>query len=194
MANVKGKKFGLTSLFPIRPGGHTSELRDYLRRMASEPYGSPLSGVKNIHMARFAIINDLVFEGVPAKRDLLKSNYLLFMCDFDGATVDALVAVMLGSICQTVHEIWCHCVGYPGHAHRDHLTAYFEQCQLDTTLFLTDRPDDDVEAILRALMWKREFANFVERCQNSGNPATKAGFLALMEELARQPIPMPGSM
>ena len=40
-------------------------------------------------------------------------------------------------------------------------------------------------------MWKREFANFVERCQNSGNATTKADFLALMEELSRRPSRCP---
>ena len=61
----------------------------------SDPYGSPLSKVPLIHMARFAIIDDLPYQGVPNNRDDLLSDYMLFVCDFDGMNVDTLVAAMI---------------------------------------------------------------------------------------------------
>jgi hypothetical protein len=193
MANANGKKFGLTALSPIKPG-HCEELRFRLRAMDSKPYGSPLSGVNTIHMARLAIINTLAFEGIPAKRDLLKSSYLLFMCDFDGATIDSLVAAMVANIPATINEIWGHCIAYPGLTSRDQLTAYFERCQLETNLFLADRPGDEVETILRGLLYKREFAKFVATHQNNGLAFTKADFLNWWQTLSGLPTPKPGSM
>ena len=162
MANVNRKKFGLTCLFPIirEDRTHSLELRAYLRKMDEmdgDPYGSPLSKVPLIHMARFAIINDLPYQGVPNNRDDLLSDYMLFVCDFDGTNVDTLVAAMIATIAKEVVEaIWAHCVAYPGLGSKDALTAYFERCQLRTNLFLADRPDDEVGHILRALVCKRK--------------------------------------
>jgi hypothetical protein len=193
MANANGKKFGLTALFPIKAVG-CGPLRVALRAMNSKPYGSPLSDVNIIHMARFAIINTLAFEGIPAKRDLLQSNYLLFMCDFDGTTLESLVTAMVSNIPDTMNEIWGHCIAYPGLTSRDQLTAYFERCQLETNLFLADRPDDEVDAILRGLLYKREFAKFVAACQNSGHAVTQIDFITWWQSLRSLATPKPGSM
>jgi hypothetical protein len=193
MANANGKKLGLTCLFPILEGEHAAQLRKTLRALDRDPFGSPLSKVGIIHMARFVIIEDLAYQGLPAKRDTLMSRYLLFLCDFDGTSADAVVAGMTAQIGDVVDEIWSHCVAYPGRASRDRLTAYFEQCQLETNLLLVDRPNDELQTILRALMCKREFARFVENYQASpGDP--KASFQAMWAALQSQPTPMPGSL
>jgi hypothetical protein len=193
MANVNYKKFGLTALSPIKPG-YCAQLRLTLRAMDSTPYGSPFSDVGIVHMARLAIIDTLPFEGIPAKHDSLKSSYLLFMCDFDGPTIDSLVAAMVDKIPSTINDIWGHCIAYPGLRSRDKLTAYFEQCQLETNLFLADRPADKVETILRGLLYKRKFAKFVAIRQNKGRAITKANFLRWWKTLSDLSTPEPGSM
>ena len=106
MASVNRKKFGLTCLFPIirEDRTHSLQLRAHLRTMDSDPYGSPLSRVPIIHMARFAIIGDLPYQGVPNNRDDLLSDYMLFVCDFDGTNVDTLVAAMITNIAKEVVE------------------------------------------------------------------------------------------
>ncbi len=199
MANVYDAKYALTTLFPIKGdhrGGdsHYVALRDGLRKLdRDQPYGSPLSQIPFLHMARFAIIDNLIYQGMPARRDRLKSRYLLFMCDFDGESVDPLVGAMihLGGI---VDEIWRHCVAYPGTGSRDRLIAYFERCQLYTDLFFADRPKDDVRKILRALMYKRRFAQFVEDNQRLPREGLKDRFEAMMQALTSEPTPPPGSM
>jgi hypothetical protein len=208
MANVKGKKFGLTCMFPIirKDRTHTLELRAYLRKMDGNRYGSPLSDVPLIHMARFAIIDDLPYQGVPNNRDDLLSDYMLFVCEFDGMNVDTLVAAMRESIAEKmvekkeiwVEEIWKHCVAYPGLESKDALTAYFERCQLETNLFLADRPDDGVAHILRALVCKREFTNFLkdyqQKYQALSVDAQKAEFEKMWKRLEGLPTPHAGSL
>jgi hypothetical protein len=195
MGSVNGKKFGLTCLFPINEGdNNTLKLRKYLRDMDSDVYGSPLSKVPLVHMARFAIVDDLAYQGFPAKRDYLMSNYMLFMCDFDGSNVDALVMAMMTEIGKTLDDIWHHCVAYPGRASRDSLTAYFEHCQLETNLFLADCPDDEVGDILRALICKREFTKFVKESQSYSVGDLKSAFQAMWERLESPPAPLPGSL
>jgi len=206
MSNVKEKKFGLTCLFPIREGGtHTVQLRSYLRTMDEQVehnlYGSPLSKVPFIHMARFAIIEDLTYQGIPARRDRLKSSYMLFMCDFDGSNADKLVAAMseihFPDHCPDywMDQVWGHCVAYPRRASRDRLTAYFERCQLETNLFLADRPKDEVQDILRALICKRKFIEFLMKHQGSPADHQRAEFFKMWEQLKSFETPIvPGSV
>ena len=196
MASVNGKKFGLTCLFPIirEDRTHSLQLRAHLRTMDSDPYGSPLSRVPIIHMARFAIIGDLPYQGVPHNRDDLLSDYMLFVCDFDGTNVNTLVAAMIANIAEEVEAIWAHCAAYPGLGSKDGLTAYFERCQLQTNLFLADRPGDEVGHILRALVCKREFTTFVKEFQVRSVDEQKARFEAMWEQLEREPTPHPGSL
>jgi hypothetical protein len=195
MGNVNGKKYGLTSLFPILEGSHYADLRKYLRSMSSTNlFGSPLSSVPMIHMARFAILDDLAFQGLPAKRDTLASRYMLFMCDFDGSTVEHLVRAMLENIPSVLDDVWTHCRAYPGRGSHDALIAFFEQCQLETNLFVADRPDDEVATILRALMCKREFVGFVEAYQRGQFADPRVAFQNMWLSLRHRSAPEPGSM
>jgi hypothetical protein len=196
MANTNGDKYALTALFPIRGGeeNHYEQLRLYLRGLDSDPLGSPLSRVGIVHMARFAIIDNLIYQGLPAKRDRLKSRYLLFMCDFDGASLDPLVGAMSSQMGDVVDAIWQHCVAYPGRTKRDLLIAYFERCQLTTTLFFCDQPKAELSRILRGLMAKREFAKFVEDNQRLPRTGLKQRFEAMWKDLCDRPTPKPGSM
>jgi hypothetical protein len=200
MASVMGKKFGLTCMFPIirEDRTHTLELRSYLRKMDGDPYGSPLSNVPLIHMARFAIIDDLPYQGEPYNRDDLLSDYMLFVCEFDGMIVDTLVAAMRENIPVVVEEIWNHCVAYPGRESNDALTAYFERCQLETNLFLADRPDDGVAHILRALVCKRKFTEFLKHYQTRypvlSVAAQKAELQEMWKKFEEEPTPHAGSL
>jgi hypothetical protein len=168
MANQNGNTYGFTALFPIKPGGHAAGLRSHLRSLDSHRYGSPLSGVSIIHMARFAIIDQLAYQGVPARRDTLKSAYLLFMCDFDGDSPDILARHLIHNIAADVTAIWKHCLAFPGTESPDRLAAYFERCQVETTLLLADRPADSVEMILKGLMYRKDFAKLVLEFQQQG--------------------------
>ncbi len=198
MANQKGRKYGFTGLFPIKGGDCAAQLRDHLRTLSGNRYGSPLSEVRAIHMARFVIIDRLAYQGLPARADSLASFYLLFICDFDGEDPDALVGGLLAAIPREVEVIWKHCLAFPGVALRDPLTAYFEKCQIETNLFLVDRPQDTVDDILKSLMYKRKFAGFVVWLQEQAAPPTTADLrhrlAAMREAIDNEPAPHPGSL
>ena len=168
MANRNGRKYGFTGLFPIKPGGHSSRLRNYLRSLDRHRYGSPLSDLDIVHMARWTIIERLPYQGLPAKRDILQSQYLLFLCDFDGESVDALVWDFVRFSPHLLIRVWGHCVGFPGARSGEALAIYFEQCQLNTDLLLADVPDATVNEILRALVCRRMLADLIDRKQRNG--------------------------
>ena len=169
MANQNGGKYGFTGLFPIKPG-QTAELRGFLRTLdeSSEyPRGSPLSEVPIIHMARFVVIDRLAYQGTPAKVDTLKSAYLLFLCDFDGFSVDVLIRAMVKYIPDHLETIWRHCRGFPGIKSGDGLSTYFEQCQVTTNVLLADQPDASVNDVLKGLMYRHELRKFVRYVQEA---------------------------
>jgi len=196
MANQNGGKYGFTALFPIKAGEHASQLRKHLRTLDSNLNGSPLSEAPIIHMARFAIIDRLAYQGLPAKADTLNCAYLLFLCEFDGDSPEALVRQLIDRLPGEATAIWEHCRSFPGTQSADELSSYFEKCQLETTLFLADRPDDTVDAILRALRCKREFADLVLwfQCTTPTPAALKNRVRDLIATLDTALPPHPGSL
>jgi hypothetical protein len=188
MANQNGTKYGFTGLFPIKTGEHSADLRTFLRSLDDKrryPRGSPFSDVPIVHMARFAIIDGLAYQGFPAKLDTLKSQYLLFVCDFDGPSIDALIQALVRYIPTQVTAVWEHCVLFPGTQSRDRLAAYFEQCQLNTNLFLADQPEASVDDILRGLMCRRRLGEFIRQVQRKPRNATvlQRGFKRMWRRL-----------
>jgi hypothetical protein len=190
MANQNGAKYGFTGLFPIKDG-QSAALRRLLRTLddtTTYPRGSPLSEVPIIHMARLFIVDRLAYQGTPAKFDQLKSDYLLFACEFDGESVDALIRAMVSNIPNEVAAIWDHCLCFPGINGLDQLSRYFERCQLETTLLLADQPSASVDDILRALLTRRRFTDFIRDVQlRPRAPADlQRDFRQLWQSLQRQ--------
>jgi hypothetical protein len=197
MANQNGAKYGFTGLFPI-VRGQSADLRSFLRSLDDKkdyPRGSPLSDVSIVHMARFVIIDRLAYQGAPAKVDTLDSHYLLFVCDFDGGSVDALIQAMVQNIPQQLIAIWGHCVRFPGIRSCDRLAAYFEQCQLTTNLLLADQADASVDEILMGLMCRRRLGEFIRQVQSKPlNPAAlKRDFKQMWQDLQNEK-PRPGEL
>jgi hypothetical protein len=166
MSNKNGRKYGFTALFPVKAGRHSDDLRCYLRSLDDPekyPRGSPFAAIDVIHQTRFVVIDHLPFQGFPAKYDSLRSNCLLFACDFDGDSPDEVVLEMIRCVPATMDEIWDHCVGYPSIATTapERLTSYFRRYQLQTSLFFADQEDARVPEILHALSLKQRFSDFV---------------------------------
>ncbi len=197
MANQNGAKYGFTGLFPVARG-QSADLRAFLRSLDDVqvyPRGSPFSHVGIIHMARLVVIDRLAYQGAPAKVDTLKSDYLLFVCDFDGDSVDVLIREMVSNIPSEMTEIWSRCLGFPTIRKSDQLSEYFERCQLKTNLFLADQSLASVDDILRGLMCRRRLAEFIREVQRRPRtPAVlKRGFVLMWRNLGRA-RPLPGEL
>jgi hypothetical protein len=197
VANQNGEKYGFTGLFPIA-SNRSDDLRAFLRTLDDThryPRGSPFSHVPIIHMARLFIVDRLAYQGTPAKFDKLKSDYLVFMCEFDGESVDPLVQALVSNIPDEAVTIWGHCLGFPGIHRRDQLSEYFEQCQLETTLFLADQPEASVNEILMALLCRRRLSEFVKQIQSIPRPpdVLQRDFRQMWESLQNE-RPLPGDL
>lgn len=198
MNNTNGKKYGFTGLFPIKENADGAALRDRLRRLDEHPRGSPLSAVDLIHMVRLVVLDQLPFQGSPAAFDQLRSRYLLFVCDFDGESVDVLVRALVAKTPDLVTAIWEYCIGFPGlspsaDGDPQRLVDYFRQCQIRTNLFLADQPERTVPEILRGIEIKRRFADFLERHQGEPPDRLQQSFHDMWQSL-RNAAPQPGSL
>jgi hypothetical protein len=197
MSNLNGKIYGFTGLFPIERNADCGVLRSHLRSLDNHPFGSPLSSLDIVHMARFAIIDRLAFQGEPAKHDRLSSAYLLFACDFDGSDVEELVTAIVTKLPDTFLMVWGSCVAVPtigpNPAANSDLVEYFRRCQVQTTLFLADQPDASVTQILRSLALTRMFAGFVQRHQGEDPALVQRGFQDMWQAFTAARPPSPGS-
>ena len=196
MPNKNGSVYGLTVLSPIIDDPHADishdlQLRMYLGALKRDER-SPFAQVTSTHLARLAVMNDVVFVGAPSKEEHLKSQYLVFESNFDG-DLDPYLRAMATEIPEHVDAVWSHCVGYPGVKNVEAFQAYIKKCQVETTFYFADVNDKTVDQTLRALQTQAALAAFIEA--NHGKPAaeTQQAFAALMQTLQSAPTPVRGS-
>jgi hypothetical protein len=201
--NRSGTKYGYTALFPIKDAECSVELQKTLEIMGSHERGSPFSDVPLIHLARLIVWDNLPFQGYPAKTDRLEASYLIFMCDFDGSEVSELAGSLAKNAPDLVNDVWGRCCNFPfasanwtamtGDA-ADRLSAYFTRYQVETSLFLSDRPDATVDEILRCIKLQVAFARFVEANQTASAKTLQNRFRTFWEKQKKSGHPVPGRL
>lgn len=181
MPNFDGGHYFLTALIPVRTGlcadplttatvtSHAHELRATLGAMptalqtpATERIGinSPFARSDRTHFARFAIIDDVAFNGrgqrdpirvallgpepsVHDPVDRLHCAYLLFVADFDAASgAESELAgylTHLWSVMETeLREMLQHCDGYDLLDGPQGFVRVIRACQVETTMPFND--------------------------------------------------------
>lgn len=196
MPNINGSMYGLTVLSPInmdpnRNPSNAVSIREFLAGLEKNEH-SPFAKVATTHLARWVVINDVIFEGAPAHQDHLKSQYLLFTSNFDG-DLKAYLNLLWEKIPDVVKELWGHCVGFPGTNDAEAFRRYIEKCQIKTSFFFADVNDASLEKTLRALFGQKEFVTFVEDNQGKPGDQIHAAFKTLMEKIRNAPDPNPGA-
>jgi hypothetical protein len=171
--NRSGQAYALTVLTPILPG-QKAPLDEYLRSIPPAD-SSPFIRAGGTHFARFVILDHLVFEGPPQKRDELKSDYLLFESNFDG-DLDPYLEKLRVSCGSESDAIWGKCVGYPGIADAVRFRAYFHHNQIDTNYFSAAYPNASVGDVLEALALQRRIVDFGIANQDAGAAELQRAF------------------
>ena len=196
MPNTSGGSYGLTVLSPIDDDrahlpSRTSEIREFLAGLPTGE-GSPFARLTEHHFVRFVVIDDVFFEGYPAKVDHLQSPYLLFTSDFNG-DLDAYLRRLVAEVPEVIQGIWGHCYGFPGTADPSKFAEYIRRCQITTTFFFADNPDTTVEQVLRAVNVQRRMIRFIERTQGMSAAPLQDAFRRFIAEVRASPTPRPGS-
>src|SRR5580692_11480518 len=138
MANQSGSVYGLTILSPIidddkATPSHDLQIREYLAKLSTRE-DSPFALAPGTHLARLVVMDDVIYVGMPACEEHLKSKYLIFEtnCDSD---LETYLTGLAAKIPQHLDAIWSHCTGYPGSSDLRAFLRYMKACQLETTFF-----------------------------------------------------------
>jgi hypothetical protein len=152
----------------------------------------PFGRVSNTHMARLVVLDDVVYFGMPSCEEHLKSKYLIFESNFDGE-LEPYLTQLATEARDEVHNIWQHCIGYPGVQNVDAFIAYMKRCQVETTFYFADVNDKTVQQTLKALQTQSAVASFIEKNQGKRPEELQPAFVEFMRRLNGAPRPKPGS-
>ncbi len=171
--NTNGQAYGLTVLTPIAQGRESDLV---LALDGLEPgERSPLAQVPGTHFARWVVIDDVVYEGPPQRRDHLDRGRLLFTSNFDGGLAAYLEGLRtgLGALADT---IWGHCEGYPGSGDGPAFASYMRSHQVDSSLFFAAYGEHTVEEVRGSLAKRRRLAEFALGAQRLAPAELQAAF------------------
>jgi hypothetical protein len=197
MPNQSGKVYGLTILSPIiddeqATPSHDLQIRKYLASLPTDE-GSPFAVAPGTHLARLVVMDDVIYVGMPACEEHLKSKYLVFESNCDG-DLEGYLRGLAASVPEHLDAIWSHCVGYPGASNVAAFVEYMKACQIETTFYFAAVNDKSVPETLRALQTQRAVADFVASHQGVEPARVQRDFAELVASLRAQPIPKAGSM
>lgn len=170
--NKSGNAYGLTLLCPIINGfendiSFSALTRDRLQKLPLNTE-SPMAKVPNTYLCRFYVLNDVMYQGKPAREEHLKSKYLVFSTNFYG-DLDAYLAQMWLHAEDEIKHIWQYCVAFEHVNSAESFTQYIKKCQVDNHLFFNGSTDESLDEQLKGLYLKQEFSKFVY--QNQGKSA-----------------------
>jgi len=199
MANQSGSVYGLTLLCPIVKDeravpSHDLQIREYLATLPTDER-SPFAAAPGTHLARLVVMDDVIYVGMPACEEHLKSKYLIFETNCD-ADIDAYFTGLAKAIPEQLDAVWSHCTGYPGVRDLDAFLSYMKACQLETTFFFAAVNDKSVTDTLKALQTQRAVADFIATHPVPGTvvdaATTQREFLEFMKIVEAAPTPRPG--
>lgn len=160
---------GLTVLCPIINGrdgqqSYAMLTRQYLQDMPLDEK-SPMATVPNTYLCRFYVLNDVFYQGKPAKEEHLKSKYLVFSSNYYG-DLDTYLKEMWEHAQDNVQAIWKHCVAFNKIQNATEFVDYIKQCQVANNLFFNGSTGDPLAEQLKSLYLKQEFSRFVYENQD----------------------------
>jgi len=179
MPNFDGGHYFLTVLAPIRndvlidhKGIRTSPVHMVRAAFATLPralqtpitatlnLNSPFARNRRTHFARFAVIDDVIYNGRNPSDSLLATllgtnpisaqpvdelscSYLLFVADFDAPSGDpgelkSYLMELFASMREELEAIFCFCAGFDGVADGSKFAEYVMACQVETTMPFND--------------------------------------------------------
>jgi hypothetical protein len=171
--NVSGGAYSLTVLTPVRPE-RLNALAQHLDALQGGA-NSPLARVRDTHFARWVIIDDVVYEGPPQRRDRLATPRLLFTSNFDGG-LDGYLEAMRAGFGEDADAIWGHCAGYPGRDDSGRWAAWFRAHQVDSALFFAAYGDLTVGEVLANLELRARLMRFALETQGLAPAELQARF------------------
>jgi hypothetical protein len=144
-----------------------------------------MAKVPNTYLARYFIIDDLIFQSFPNKLDSLKSKYLAFTANIYGDLNNYLTG-MYEHAKNEIHEVWQYCYGFEKVLDAQSFVTYIKKCQVQTTFYFNGSTDDSLDEQLKALYLKQEFSRFVFAHQGASADSVLQDF----KEFCKRTMPL----
>ena len=197
MPNQNGILYGLTILSPIlnderATPSHDLQIRAFLAALPTDET-SPFARAPGTHLARLVVMDDVIYVGMPACEEHLKSKYLIFESNCDGP-LDTYLTNLARTVPEQLDALWSHCVGYPGASNLQAFIDYMKACQLETTFYFAAVNDKSVAETLRALQTQRAVSDFIANHQGMDPARLQSDFNQFLTELNAKPTPRAGIM
>lgn len=183
MPNQNGNAYALTTLCPmIEDSGQqlspATIVRDLLNDLPTDE-DSPMAKVPNTYLCRFFVLDDVVYEGKPARTEHLKSKYLVFTSNFYGDR-DAYLQGMWRHAESFVRALFMYCRGFSGVHDGAAFAEYIRRCQVETTFFFNGSSDTPLAEQLKALYLKQELSSFAYEHQGMDAEALQQAFRSFL--------------
>ena len=197
MPNKSGSLYGLTVLSPIidddsATPSHDLQIRQYLATLATGE-DSPFSRAPFTHLTRLAVMDDVIYVGMPSCEEHLKFKYLVWEANFDGE-LDAYLKALVKAAPEEIDAIWSHCVGYPGASNAAAFIEYMKSCQIGTTFYFAAVNDKSRTDSLKALQTQRAVADFIATHQGADPEHLQRDFIKFSATLKAAATPGPAAM
>lgn len=163
MPNTAGDAYALTTLCPLENDAHQDRsfaalLRQRLKDLPLHEQ-SPFARVPNLYLCRLFVLDELTYQGSPARLDSLRSKYLVFVCDLHGP-LDPFLGGLWENAKEALGSLFAFCVGFKEVRDQASFVAFVKKCQVTTTFYFNGSTDVPLAEQLKALYLKQEFAKF----------------------------------
>jgi hypothetical protein len=163
MPNKAGDAYALTTICPLENDARQERsfaaiLRQRLKDLPLDEH-SPFARVPNLYLCRLFVLDELTYQGSPARLDRLRSKYLVFVCDLHGP-LQPFLGGLWDNAKETLASLFGFCVGFKQVRDGETFGAFIRKCQVTTTFYFNGSTDAPLAEQLKALYLKQEFAKF----------------------------------
>lgn len=186
MPNQSGNAYSLVTLCPLLPasGRDASPVALVRDSLNDEPNDerAAMAKVPNTYFCRLFVLDDVVYQGKPARSEHLKSKYLVFLASIHGDP-DQYLTGMWQHAREFIQRTWKYCLGFSDVRDADGFARYLRRCQVETTLFFNGSTDESLDEQLKALYLKQEFSRFAYEHQGKSPVELQAAFRLFVEQV-----------
>ncbi|MCH8552106.1 MAG: hypothetical protein LAT62_09230 [Natronospirillum sp.] len=186
MSNRSGNARSLIALTPIREGvteageSYAYRLRRLLQTLPLHTQ-SPFARVPDTYLARWFLLDDVRYQGGPAKEDHLENRYLALLVQFYGPT-DRWLRNLWQQAHSTLEQLYCHAWGFADVRTAEDWQRYLERCRVPTGYFFNGSNDDPLLAQLKALYLRQMLTHFAIEHQGASDEALHQAFLQWVQK------------
>jgi hypothetical protein len=186
MPNKSGMAYGLTTLCPLIADSRDDRscaaiIRDRLRNLPVDEE-SPMAQVPNLYLCRMFVLDDVFYQGDPAREDHLKNKYLVFVAELHGE-LEPFLEGMWTHAEPMIRELWELCVGFEAVANTKDFVRYIKKCQVETTFYFNGSTDDSPAEQLKSLYVKQELSRFAHAQQGKDAATLQRAFAELVARI-----------